>query len=976
MYKNISKHNFILAFASLCILFFNNTVLTQTTGKMNEAISKHIAANGHPYLFTENRINELAAGGIEWNSIKNFCNNKLISFIGFGYAGWDLRTAAENYAMGYLVSKQIGNTSDAEKYAKKGLALAKVLCRHFGGYGSAYFEGYQFIGLGDESKTNFSLPMTPMPGTTINVMRAPVTEVAITYSSETAQVLVDGDAVFAPILKISNTPGGNADYTSTDYRMEYRDLESTNTWLLRWETANHPASGAKYYVSVPTAVSPTTSFTIQNNSVVFTNAPSKIEAVFAKFISDNYEQTGNFLGGVNCAQPDGPGYANRTFSTGLAEAYDALYDYAGFTQDLKQEFYSILNERLDWYKNFGYEHDGNIGNYYIESFLQPVLMTAYGTQPENPRASEWKSYTLTLIQSTLDALTNSLPSGFYIQGDYSVQTSIDILHTFTLLQNAGGPNYLRGLSWADNLIPAIIHGTKPDWKTFYDNSDWSSLPADANAFSGTVLEFIRDLPDHPMTPYARQWLQDLGDAPPAGLISDYKTTFAPSYNGIVSGPVFARTDWSTDAVWFSFSAEPYLADHQHRDQGHFTIQRGADYLIQDGGGYGSSESLPWHNTIGFDDGGAISNYPPGQGYWGDSVHINKFEDNGDWVYTQTNFAEAYRAAYGGPEKNSVKKAVRSIVFLRSLALIILHDQTKVADASTKQIFNMNFVNSPTQDGNLFTEDVGSSKLFVEALIVPEGSETSIKQIKSDFPITSINYQETVSGKTGETFLHVFQAAANNVSSMTNIGKIISINGNAQGIEVEDGSVKRVILFAVHDFPFINDTISYSPTTLGLHQDILTDLKPDFNYKITISSLTGSIISSDTLSSSNQGNLEINYINSETVKVSAVPYSFVTSTPSDEQQPKDFMLYQNYPNPFNPSTKIKYSISSVGTSLMKFVQLEVYDILGKKVKTLINENKQPGNYEVRFNAGSLPSGIYFYQLRSNGFVQTRKMMLLK
>jgi hypothetical protein len=90
----------------------------------------------------------------------------------------------------------------------------------------------------------------------------------------------------------------------------------------------------------------------------------------------------------------------------------------------------------------------------------------------------------------------------------------------------------------------------------------------------------------------------------------------------------------------------------------------------------------------------------------------------------------------------------------------------------------------------------------------------------------------------------------------------------------------------------------------------------------------------------------------------------------------FELLQNYPNPFNPFTKIKYSIPSAGTSLMKSVELKVFDILGNEIVTLVNEEKPAGNYEVEFNGSSLSSGIYFYQLRAGNFLETRKMVLLK
>jgi hypothetical protein len=88
-------------------------------------------------------------------------------------------------------------------------------------------------------------------------------------------------------------------------------------------------------------------------------------------------------------------------------------------------------------------------------------------------------------------------------------------------------------------------------------------------------------------------------------------------------------------------------------------------------------------------------------------------------------------------------------------------------------------------------------------------------------------------------------------------------------------------------------------------------------------------------------------------------------------PEEFSLYQNYPNPFNPSTKIRFAISDFG-----FTLLRVYDVLGKEVATLINEEKSAGAYEVKWNASGLPSGVYFYQLQTNGFVETKKTILIK
>ena len=93
----------------------------------------------------------------------------------------------------------------------------------------------------------------------------------------------------------------------------------------------------------------------------------------------------------------------------------------------------------------------------------------------------------------------------------------------------------------------------------------------------------------------------------------------------------------------------------------------------------------------------------------------------------------------------------------------------------------------------------------------------------------------------------------------------------------------------------------------------------------------------------------------------------------------FSLSQNYPNPFNPSTTIEYSIPAVGDEYIRptnNVTLKIYDILGEEITTLVNKKQTPGNYDVKFNAGNLSSGIYFYRLKAGNFSKTNKMILLK
>lgn len=99
-------------------------------------------------------------------------------------------------------------------------------------------------------------------------------------------------------------------------------------------------------------------------------------------------------------------------------------------------------------------------------------------------------------------------------------------------------------------------------------------------------------------------------------------------------------------------------------------------------------------------------------------------------------------------------------------------------------------------------------------------------------------------------------------------------------------------------------------------------------------------------------------------------SFVEEEQFDEI-PMEFLLSQNYPNPFNPSTRIKYQVSSISRAY-----LVVYDVLGNEIEILVNEEKPVGIYEVTWYAEDLPSGVYFYQLRTGEFIETKKMILLR
>ncbi|MCK7523212.1 MAG: T9SS type A sorting domain-containing protein [Ignavibacteriales bacterium] len=121
-----------------------------------------------------------------------------------------------------------------------------------------------------------------------------------------------------------------------------------------------------------------------------------------------------------------------------------------------------------------------------------------------------------------------------------------------------------------------------------------------------------------------------------------------------------------------------------------------------------------------------------------------------------------------------------------------------------------------------------------------------------------------------------------------------------------------------------------------------------------------------------------YVNNEKIYVSSmnngvyeIDNTFLTNVNEQNKMPNECLLFQNFPNPFNPSTTIYYQIPQAG-----FVSLKVFDILGREVATMVNEEKPVGNYEITFSGQGLPSGIYFYKLNAGNFSSVKKMILIK
>jgi type IX secretion system substrate protein len=118
-----------------------------------------------------------------------------------------------------------------------------------------------------------------------------------------------------------------------------------------------------------------------------------------------------------------------------------------------------------------------------------------------------------------------------------------------------------------------------------------------------------------------------------------------------------------------------------------------------------------------------------------------------------------------------------------------------------------------------------------------------------------------------------------------------------------------------------------------------------------------------------GNQEIYYKRNPTGNVLGI-------TPINSEIPESYNLLQNFPNPFNPSTKIKFEIPNSKSETNPKTEIRIYDVTGKMVETIVNEDLKPGTYEVTWNAAKYSSGVYFYKMISGNFTETKKMLMIK
>jgi hypothetical protein len=266
-----------------------------------------------------------------------------------------------------------------------------------------------------------------------------------------------------------------------------------------------------------------------------------------------------------------------------------------------------------------------------------------------------------------------------------------------------------------------------------------------------------------------------------------------------------------------------------------------------------------------------------------------------------------------------------------------------------------------------TLNFSSAKDPAYKLSVQNLKNTSANTLEFDICLQHLNPEDSkFSYMLGQYFMN-FNSEIGNGGKMT-----FSIIGSdlPQGSQPTNSSIDNNILrIAVNAIPSTENLPEISakaPGTVIAKVRLSTSAKEFANVPLNLSFRTGPENPFTKVSTFEEGK----------IKDVTVVGTTESDNPGNGQEvtniiPKEYALLQNYPNPFNPETSIKFDIPNAGN-----VKLSIFDITGKEVNVLVNENLNAGTYSFKWNGAQFASGIYFYRVSAGSFIQTRKMVLIK
>ena len=583
--------------------------------------------------------------------------------------------------------------------------------------------------------------------------------------------------------------------------------------------------------------------------------------VYMKALARDKQNVGDGLGGEP-AKLDDFGYTIRNLAF-LSVGYDWIYDYSGFTDALKSEFINRMNEWLDYWtaNQLNYfitvaPSEKIVINNYFGGYLLALGLTGYATYSDNSRASEHIERARNLLDSwVIPAFNSEFKGGYSPEGwSYGANHFVRIISYIYAIKTATGEDIFSTFAWPKEVILAQIHLTKPWQFLFYDGGAWPGSFSGTNArpvaellstiYAGSqegryVQYYLNQLPPISYAYVSPEWHKFLWYDP--GASAETYTNLPLSYLASGTGLATMRSDWSSDAIWASFVASKYFAGHQKFDQGHFTINRGSDYLVIDSGiwqgsqgyandGAGSHYSgrSEFVNTLLVDDpGDGNLEYPPGQASRGDLVKMKAFQEGGSYFYALGDIADAYSPPpdwirWAGKQK-AVTNFTREFVFLRPNYFIIFDRVSTIDDRYSKR-WAIHFKNEPNISGDISQAVFGSSKVFLKTLAPSPALIEKYGEPADGQTTGALTWRLEVANPAAVKdiqFLNVINVDSSSAVSMPATFRIDSTNYT--GALIQDPTNPRIVMFSKTEVP--QTTLTYNVTYSGTGKHLIVDLQP-------------------------------------------------------------------------------------------------------------------------------------------------------
>lgn len=479
------------------------------------------------------------------------------------------------------------------------------------------------------------------------------------------------------------------------------------------------------------------------------------------------------------------GYPSRSVAAGLASAFDACYDQLGATR--KAATIATLNAYYDWAKANAFDFgpaSSATGNYF-GGHLLGFGLAGLATAGDNSRASEITTY----VRSLYDAIvapafaTGVLQSGYPLEGYvYGTNHFVRLLQYMVAVKAATGED-LVGPN-AAKIAHSLLYSLKPNRWQFPDEADY------AGNYTGimdpTLIAMLPTLmpAGAPDAGYAQWEYQHLAPNPagisadPTALFQwydptlpavDYRVPLSKSWYSPGDEHLFARSDWTDSAAWFSMRAlNAAPAGHQLRGAGNVEVQRGNDYLVVNAGqwkgpqGWGGDpqafdDSACRANTLTYQTSWSAT-YCGGQGWWGANATIAHSETP-TYAYLIADLTSPYTNTIA----TGLKNFTRAFVSLQDgNAVVCDHIEPGAVIDAHKLVWHLNQQSAPVVNGNTVTATVGASTL---QLVTFGGSVSLTRDTVSDTDLTPTTWRVEVTDPTTspawnvQTVLSAFAAGA-------------------------------------------------------------------------------------------------------------------------------------------------------------------------------------------------------------------------